>query len=80
MTTTKDCACLTHDGPHWQHMDTLDRQWNHELLEQTMRYKEDRNFAMFTVTLHCHAQAELRRLAEKLAALRKNEDTNEPLR
>lgn len=28
----KDCDCLTHDGPHWVHMDRVWRAMNQELL------------------------------------------------
>jgi hypothetical protein len=28
----KDCDCLTHDGPHWIHMDNYWRGRNEELL------------------------------------------------
>lgn len=28
----KDCGCITHDGPHWLHMDLMDRERNARLL------------------------------------------------
>lgn len=27
----KDCECRTHEGPHWLHMDALDRERNRAL-------------------------------------------------
>ena len=29
----KNCGCVTHDGPHWLHMDVLTHRMNSELLE-----------------------------------------------
>lgn len=29
----KDCDCLTHDGPHWLHMDRVWHAMNRELLQ-----------------------------------------------
>lgn len=31
---TKDCECITHDGPHWIYADELWARRNRELLEQ----------------------------------------------
>ncbi len=30
----KDCECITHSGPHWLHMDTLDKEQATEMLER----------------------------------------------
>jgi hypothetical protein len=76
----KDCTCLTHDGPHWLHMDTISKAQNHELFEQALRYEQAGRasrdvaesallFSMFIATIHCHAQAELSRMAEKVQAM-----------
>ncbi len=29
----KDCTCITHDGPHWLHMDALHKRMNDALLD-----------------------------------------------
>lgn len=29
---TKDCDCITHDGPHWLHMDSLYKAKNRQYL------------------------------------------------
>ena len=29
----KDCECITHEGPHWLHLDRIDRQRAAEALE-----------------------------------------------
>jgi len=72
----KDCNCLTHDGPHDEHMEAFEKRENHELLLQLQDYHEackvDNNadaltlYAhMFDATLDAYAQAELARLDEK---------------
>lgn len=63
----KDCACQTHDGPHWLHMDRIDRDQNRGLLQAARR-----NGTLVVALLHEHAAAELRRLAEKDKHLRAN--------
>jgi hypothetical protein len=30
----KDCDCLTHEGPHWLHMDALARRINQPLFDR----------------------------------------------
>lgn len=30
----KDCECVTHEGPHWIHMDALWHERNRELLKK----------------------------------------------
>lgn len=34
---TQDCACLSHTGPHWLHMDELTREKNREALDRTSK-------------------------------------------
>lgn len=33
VTLQKECACITHNDPHWIYMDRLDRERNRKLLE-----------------------------------------------
>lgn len=73
MSEEKDCECLTHDGPHWRHMDAIWKEQNRELLQQLHRYEQDRNYSMWAATLHCYAQNEQQRLAEKLPHLKRLE-------
>lgn len=49
----KDCDCITHDGPHWLHMDQLWRIRNQQLLDAD--------------ALDAFTHAEIERLDEKLA-------------
>ena len=30
----KDCGCVTHDGPHWLHMDRVSRELNYKKLHE----------------------------------------------
>ena len=66
----KDCTCLTHEGPHFLHMDTLWKQKNHELLEQAVRYEESGMYVEALAILRCYDQEELRRLKEKELSLK----------
>lgn len=52
----KDCNCATHDGPHWLHMDSVDKSLNAGILNKSSSIAELRAFA----------EAEQRRLAGKL--------------
>lgn len=72
----KDCGCMTHEGPHWQHMDAIWKEKNHALLEQAGHYEEwgrasrdpaevSLYYSVFLATMHLHTQEELARLAEK---------------
>jgi hypothetical protein len=54
----KDCECLTHDGPHWIHMDKLAQETNHEYLQQGMTGCE--------LALRAYIQEERARLRNKL--------------
>ena len=47
----KDCECVTHDGPHWIHMDNIHKQSNWKL------YDDKNTFG--------YAKEELARLKEK---------------
>ena len=71
------CNCLTHEGPHWLHMDALYKAKNHELLVQAMRYieagKASRDAAedallrgAFDAIMRLYAMEELARLSEKM--------------
>ena len=55
MTLEKDCECLTHDGPHWLHMDEVSKALNRPLLESGT-----------FLSLHGFAKEEAARLREKL--------------
>jgi hypothetical protein len=46
----KDCDCVTHNGPHWLHMNDFDKHRNSEMLERG-NYRG-------------HIECELRRLEE----------------
>lgn len=39
MSDEQDCGCLTHTGPHWKHMDRLDRERNQAMLERAQNTK-----------------------------------------
>lgn len=56
----RDCACITHSGPHWLHLDTVAQRLNLALLEQVTTAEG----------LHAFGQAEARRLAELEEAMR----------
>jgi hypothetical protein len=53
----KDCECVIHDGPHWLHMDDLDKRLNAPLRARAMQGE--------SLAFHAYAEAELRRLDEK---------------
>lgn len=53
VTIEKDCECITHNGPHWVHMDRTWKKMNQEMP------------ATSPLTLHARAEAEVRRLDEK---------------
>lgn len=33
----RDCGCQAHDGPHWLHVDVLDRLRTREMIEQCLK-------------------------------------------
>lgn len=53
----KDCDCVIHDGPHWLHMDDVDKRLNAPLRERAMKGEP--------LAFKAYAEAELRRLGEK---------------
>lgn len=61
----KDCQCLTHDGPHWLHMDFLDRERNLAYLERFVLSVETRNADDFLPAWEAWRRAEEARLQEK---------------
>ena len=56
----KDCGCQTHDGPHWLHMDGIDRSLNRSLLDGATNSEQ----------IQAYAKAEQRRLKEKLREMK----------
>ena len=54
----KDCGCVIHEGPHWLHMDEVDKQLNARLRERAFKGE--------FLAVHAFALAEARRLGEKL--------------
>ena len=42
----KDCSCVTHDGPHWLHMDDLDKKRVQPF------YESKQGFAIVALELH----------------------------
>lgn len=46
---TKDCECVTHDGPHWLHMDRLWHDRNMQLLDG--EWSQQKAIALATVEL-----------------------------
>mgnify|MGYP003405942450 FL=1 len=61
----KDCECVgLHDGPHWLHMDEFDKATNRKMGEDAIATK---NVALW----RRHCLAEMQRLDEKLANLKK---------
>lgn len=63
--TTKDCDCITHEGPHYLHMDRLWREQNREHLERLKRDVETNNRADAPLAAQAFALTELARLKEK---------------
>jgi hypothetical protein len=49
---TKDCQCITHDGPHWLHMDSYTRASNRELLDYAKKLAEEAKTAMDAHFVH----------------------------
>jgi len=54
----QDCGCVIHTGPHWLHMDDVDKALNAPLRERAFRGE--------FLAVYAYAQAEQRRLASKL--------------
>jgi hypothetical protein len=55
----KDCHCIIHDGPHWLHMDDVDKSLAAPLRERALRGES-------MMAIRAYAQTEQRRLAAKL--------------
>jgi hypothetical protein len=53
----RDCDCVIHEGPHWLHMDDVDKRLNAPLRERAMRGEP--------LAIKAYAEAELRRLGAK---------------
>ena len=53
----KDCDCVIHEGPHWLHMDDVDKRLNAPLRDRAMRGEP--------LAVKAFAESELRRLGEK---------------
>lgn len=68
----KDCNCCTHDGPHWLYMDYLDRATNLRLLERCVNALLAGNTVDGVIAQQAFAQAEVRRLDEKLYHMQAN--------
>ena len=61
----KDCGCALHDGPHWVHMDEVDKTLNRRHLETAQRQMASGNVEGAGLSLKAFAEAELVRLQEK---------------
>lgn len=57
----RDCDCITHDGPHWLHMNLVVQRLNLALLEQVGT----------VLGLYAYGQEEARRLAELEDSMRR---------
>lgn len=53
----KDCDCVIHDGPHWLHMDDVDKSLNAPLRKRALQGEP--------LAFKAYAEAELRRLSAK---------------
>jgi len=62
----KDCECLTHDGPHWVHMDRLWYERNMALLNG--EWSQQKAFALASQELH--RLTDKRRTMERLGIKR----------
>lgn len=77
----KQCVCVTHDGPHWLHMDELDRERNRAMLDSIMAAPPpetagERN--RMVARLRGHAQEELARLQRLREAMERRGITEIP--
>lgn len=74
MSTEKDCECLTHQGPHWLHMDHFDKKQNiHRLLAEAMRLTEAGKIHDASRYLEEYGKAEKRRIDEKVLYMKADE-------
>lgn len=53
----KDCNCVIHEGPHWLHMDDVDKRLNQSLRNRAVTGEP--------LAVRAYAQSELKRLGEK---------------
>lgn len=70
-----DCGCLTHDGPHWRHMDALWRERNLAILERAkaLPLETPQDGWRHHLALLAFVQEESRRLHDKAAELEREE-------
>lgn len=54
----QDCDCVIHEGPHWLHMDSVDKSLNRPLYERAIRGER--------LAAYAFARQEQRRLSTKL--------------
>ena len=66
----KDCGCALHDGPHWVHMDEVDKTLNRRHLETAQRQMASGNVEGASLSLRAFSQAEQIRLQEKLRQMK----------
>lgn len=62
---SKDCECITHEGPHWLHLDGLDRRRNLEHLRRAVEALEAGDARAADHAAYAFARAEIVRLREK---------------
>jgi hypothetical protein len=68
---TKDCGCITHEGPHWVHMDEQWRERNRTILRRMEEARAAGNHLGAWLAGQGFAGAEARRLEEKGAMMRR---------
>lgn len=73
----KDCACITHAGPHWLYMDLLDRERNLKLLERLVHAVETRNADDLSLDAYLQAE-EMRRQEKRLCMEQEDRRRGEP--
>jgi hypothetical protein len=61
----KDCDCVIHVGPHWLHMDEVDKRLNQPLRERALRGE--------LLGFHAYEQEELRRLGQKFREMERQQ-------
>ncbi|MGE5584433.1 MAG: hypothetical protein ACM309_02685 [Bacillota bacterium] len=66
----KECDCVTHDGPHWLHMDRLWHKKNRQLLQEANRLAEHGERMGAVLLMEAFCTQELARLQEKECQMR----------
>lgn len=66
----RDCTCVTHDGPHWLHMDRLWAERNQEIRRRFDAARASGNYLDAYLAGLAYAQEEAHRLAEKSRQMR----------